>query len=140
MPQTPPAHFMMPRKLTDTELAQAIRLDLESELDAFNLYESHINATDNELAKKVLEHIRDEEREHASLFWALLKHLDPQIIEEDAEAPAKLKLIGEGKSEAEIEAILEKKSPAPTEPPSPDGASTIETVFTVGSLRRQRQS
>lgn len=132
MPQTPPAHFVMPRKLTATELAQAIRLDLEAELDAFNLYQSHIDATDDELAKRILAHIRDEEREHAALFWALLKHLDPKLVEEDAEAATKLELIAEGKSELEIETILAKGDEAP--PPS---QRRLQPELTVGSLRRR---
>lgn len=136
MPQTPPAHFLMPRKLTNTELAQAIRVGLEAELDAFNLYQSHIDATDDELAKKVLAHIRDEEREHASLFWALLKHLDPRVIDEDKDALAKVELLGQGKTESEIRAILKKREAeaesTPAETPAP------QATLTVGSLRRQR--
>ena len=126
MPQTPPAHFVMPRKLTDTELAQAIRLDIEAELDAINLYQAHIDATDHPLAKQVLAHIRDEEREHASLFWALLRELDPRVAEEDASAGLKLRLLGEGASKEAIESA--SPEPVPSGPGLPAG-------FTVGSLR-----
>lgn len=155
MPQTDPAHFLVARKLTDTELAQAIRLDLESELDAMNLYQSHIAATDNEVAKKVLAHIRDEEREHAALFWALLKQLDPQVAVEDAEAVVKLRLIAEGRDEAAIRAVLEaadgekdgekngekhgEKNGEKNGETRPDaGAAAPANVFTVGSLRPSR--
>ncbi|HET9452107.1 MAG TPA: ferritin, partial [Aggregicoccus sp.] len=62
MPQTNPFHSLVPRKLTDTELARAIRLNLESEMDAINLYSAHIDATDNEAAKAVLRHVMDEEK------------------------------------------------------------------------------
>lgn len=147
MPQTPPAHFVMPRKLTDTELAQAIRLDLEAELDAFNLYQSHIDATDNELAKKVLAHIRNEEREHAALFWALLRVLDPALVEEDATAPLKLRLIERGASDVDIEEILEGKKPPPSDldlpssgRPAPAAQSPMPRTLTVGSLRGKRQA
>lgn len=124
----------MPRKLSNSELAQAIRLDLEAELDAFNLYQSHIDATDDDLARKVLAHIRDEEREHAALFWALLKHLDPKVIEEDEDALAKVELLGEGRTESEIKAILKKREARA------DSTVTAPSLpsLTVGSLRRRR--
>ena len=72
MPQTNPFHAMVPRKLTDSELARAIRLDMEAELDAINLYAAHIEATDNEDAKAILRHVMDEEREHAALGQPLV--------------------------------------------------------------------
>lgn len=136
MPQTPPAHFLVPRKLTDTELAQAIRLDLEAELDAINLYQAHLDATDHPLAKKVLAHVRDEEREHASLFWALLRELDPKVAEEDASAPIKLRLLERGASESEILAAVEaaeSSAGAPAAVARDRPASSRE--LTVGSLR-----
>jgi hypothetical protein len=103
MPQTDPVHFLVPRKLTDRELAQAVRLDLESELDAINLYESHLQATDNELARRVLGHIAAEEREHAELFRELLKRLDPQLAEKSAAAPEQLRLMEAGADDEAIE-------------------------------------
>ena len=42
------------RKMTNAELMQAIRLDIAGELEAIYLYESHILATDDLAAKKVL--------------------------------------------------------------------------------------
>jgi len=65
------------RKMTDRELANAIRLDLAGELEAIYLYEAHAEATDNLLAKRVLQDIRDEEKEHMGELLALLIHLDP---------------------------------------------------------------
>lgn len=143
MPQTDPAHFLLDRKLTDTELAQAIRLDIEAELDAINLYQAHIDATDNELAKKVIAHIRDEEAEHAALFWQLLRTLDPKVAEEDASAPLKLKLIERGADEAEIQAAIEGAEHGGAAEGSPAGPPAEASVphsprFTVGSLRSRR--
>lgn len=69
------------RKLTDEELARAIRLDLEAELDAINLYSSHLEATDHEEAKKVLEHVIKEEKDHHALFTGLINKLDPEQTE-----------------------------------------------------------
>lgn len=67
----------IPQPMTNAELAQAVRLDLASELEAIYLYEAHILATDDEAAKKVLGHIRDEEKEHLGELLMLLQYLDP---------------------------------------------------------------
>ena len=64
----------VPRKLTDRELANAIRQDLVGELEAIHEYDAHILATDNKDAIKVLSDIRDEEREH---MGELLERLCP---------------------------------------------------------------
>jgi len=65
------------RKMTDQELANAIRLDLAGELEAIYLYDAHAEATDNVLAKNVLMDIRDEEKQHMGELLALLIQLDP---------------------------------------------------------------
>lgn len=79
MPLTPPFPHQPPaKKLDDVELAKAIRLDLEAEMDAINLYTSHMDATDNTEAKKILAHVIKEEKDHAALFVELLKKLDPE--------------------------------------------------------------
>ena len=63
------------RKLTDSELARALRLDLAAEEEAVHLYEAHADATDNELARKVLLDIANEERVHVGEFQRLLNIL-----------------------------------------------------------------
>ena len=65
------------RKMTKKELAQAIRLDLAGELEAIYLYDAHAQATDDPVAKKVLEDIRDEEKAHMGELTTLLRYLDP---------------------------------------------------------------
>ena len=130
MPQTNPFHSLVPRKMTDSELARAIRLDLESELDATNLYAAHIEATDNEDARRVLRHIMNEEKEHATLFFELLKRLDPTLAEEAETADLKYRLLVAGASGEEVEAAgeaAESGAEALPEPPS--------HRFTVGALR-----
>lgn len=67
----------VPRTMTNGELAQAIRLDLASELEAIFLYDAHVMATDDKVAKKVLADIRDEEKEHMGELLTLLQYLDP---------------------------------------------------------------
>ena len=102
MPQTPPFHFGSPgRKLSDSELAQAIRLDVEAELDAVNLYQSHLEATDNAQARRVLRYVQDDEREHVALFLELIRRLDPKQAEELAGAREKLDRVVRDLSEKE---------------------------------------
>jgi rubrerythrin len=126
MPQTPPFHSMTPpRKLTDSELARAIRLNIEAELDAINLYAAHIDSTDNPEAKAIIQHVMDEEREHASLFWELIKRLDAAQAKHDGEAAAKYRLIVSGASHEEVEAAGEGEGPEPL---------PLKTL-TVGGLR-----
>lgn len=84
---TDPFLSLTPRKMTASELARAIRLDIQAELDATNLYQAHIDATDDERARAVLAHIRDEEKEHAAEFLQLLAYLDPNQAEYLRQAP-----------------------------------------------------
>ena len=128
MPQTPPFSGLVPRKLTDEELARAIRLDAEAELDAINLYAAHLDATDNEEAKAILRHVMDEEKEHAALFRELIKRLDPRQAKHDAEAPRKYALIVAGASEEEVEAVGEEGE-------AESGAAPLPKTFTVGNLK-----
>jgi rubrerythrin len=115
MPQTNPFHSMVPpRKLTDSELARSIRLNIEAELDAINLYAAHIEATDNEDAKAILRHVMDEEREQA-------KH--------DGEASRKYQLIVSGAPHEHVEAVSEGGGGQAVEPALPK-------QLTVGSFRR----
>ena len=92
-----PFGTMVPRKMNAGELARVIRQDIAAELDAIALYQAHIDATDDERAKKVLAHVRDDEKEHVAEFLALLEILDPQQAE----------YIKKGK--ADIAKLLEEK-------------------------------
>lgn len=60
------------RKMTHPELIRALRLALAAEQEAVHLYEAQADATDNELAKKVLHDVADEEREHIGEFHRLI--------------------------------------------------------------------
>ena len=67
------------KKMNKDELTQAIRLDIASELEAIFIYDAHIQATDDQLGKKVLADIRDEEKVHVGELLTLLKHLDSTL-------------------------------------------------------------
>jgi rubrerythrin len=62
-------------KLTLEELIRAIRLNLAAEEEAIHLYMAHADATDNELAKRVLVDVANEERQHAGEFSRLIQLL-----------------------------------------------------------------
>lgn len=69
------------RKMNKEELIQAIRLNIAGELEAIYVYDAHVQATDNEIAKKVIADIRDEEKAHVGELMALLRTLDPREAE-----------------------------------------------------------
>ena len=78
MPSFPnPFSGNVERKMTKKELIQALRLNIAAELEAIYIYDAHIQATDDEFAKKVLGDIRDEEKAHVGELMTLLRHLDP---------------------------------------------------------------
>ncbi len=105
------------RKVTKEELIQAIRLDIAGELEAIYIYDAHVQATDNPIAKKVLADIRDEEKAHVGELMALLRILDPREGE----------LFAEG--EEEVREMLEDLGIV--EAQLGTGANSIKTV---GSL------
>jgi len=65
------------RKLTPRELTRALRLTLSAEEEAVHLYQSLADATDDPLAKAMLNDIADEERVHKGEFQRLLNILLP---------------------------------------------------------------
>ena len=110
------------RKMTDTELLRALRLDLSAEEEAVHLYLAHADATDNELAKKVLQDIADEERVHKGEFQRLISILSK---EEDT-------FLTEGAQE--VNDLAAGREPTETEAMKP-AASAPRTIPTIGDLR-----
>ncbi len=53
-----------------------LREDLIGELQAINQYEEHIAALEDKEAIRVLEHIRDDEKEHVAELTKLIQKLD----------------------------------------------------------------
>ena len=58
-----------------------LREDLIGELGAINQYQEHIDESDDEEIKKVLGHIRDDEKEHFAELTKVIRKID-QIQEE----------------------------------------------------------
>ena len=107
------------RKMNKEELVQAVRLDIAGELEAIYLYDAHAQATDNEMAKKVIADIRDEEKAHVGELMTLLRALDPKEAEFYASGEAEVR-----------EMLSELGIAAPAENPSGGSAEPA----TVGSL------
>lgn len=107
------------RKMTKEELAQAIRLNIAGELEAIYVYDAHVQATDDVVAKKVIGDIRDEEKAHVGELMALLKYLDPTEADHFA--------AGEG----EVKEMLEELGIVPASEPKNAAAAPQPTV---GSL------
>ena len=146
MPQTDPFTYNSPKKMTNAELARALRLDAAAELDAMNLYEAHIEATDNEDAKKVLAFIAKDEKEHYAIFVELIKRLDPEQAQEFIEAAPKLDVILRSPigqvSEEEIENAADNATGQGDQQSMGDILQQRESLrrLTVGSLLGELQS
>ena len=65
----------------DNKTLKNLREDLVGELQAINQYQEHIDESDNEEVKKVLGHIRDDEKEHVAELTKIIRRLD-EIQEE----------------------------------------------------------
>jgi rubrerythrin len=72
-----PFSGLVPRKMTQSELIRALRLNVAAELEAVHLYVAHAEATEDPLAKRVLLDIANEERQHAGEFMEVIRRLAP---------------------------------------------------------------
>ena len=113
------------RKMTKEELIQAVRLNIAGELEAIYVYDAHVQATDNPIAKAVISDIRDEEKVHIGELMTLLRILDPK--------EAELFLDGQ----QEVNELLEELNGGKTSPANGGqeaGGSSDKPSLTVGSL------
>jgi rubrerythrin len=113
-----PFSGVVPRKMTKSELVRAIRQNISAEHEAVHLYLAHADATDDELAKRVLSEIADEERVHIGEFMELLRRL----------APEEAQFLEEGR--AEVAELAAKAGGADAAPAAAPGAGP-----TIGNLR-----
>ena len=60
----------------DSKILTNLREDLVGELEAINQYQNHIDETDDEEIRKVLDHIRDDEKEHVAELIKIIRKLD----------------------------------------------------------------
>lgn len=66
------------KKLNEKELIRAVRFSIAAEFEAIQLYEQLAESIDNKQAKKLLEEVADDEKEHVGNFLRLLKLLCPE--------------------------------------------------------------
>lgn len=108
------------RKLSLRELVRAIRLDVAAEEEATHLYTAQADATDNPLAKAVLEDIANEERVHVGEFQHLI-----QLLTGDED-----KWLADGAGEVDVMAA-DVGMPAPSQVKPPGGEKP-----TIGSMKQ----
>lgn len=112
-----PFSGLVPRQMTKQELVRALRLNLAAELEAVHLYLAHADATEDELAKRVLIDIANEERQHAGEFLEVIRRL----------APDEQHFLDAGKAEVEeMAAALGRLATS---------AAEVTPSLTIGSLR-----
>jgi rubrerythrin len=110
------------RKLSLRDLVRAIRLDVAAEEEATHLYTAQADATDNALAKKVLEDIANEERVHVGEFQRLI-----QILTGDED-----KWLADGATEVnEMAEDVNAPPPSQAKTASPGGEEP-----TIGSMKQ----
>jgi rubrerythrin len=68
----------VPRKMNKQELIRALRLAIAAEHEAVHMYSAQAEATDEALARKVLNEIADEEKVHVGELMELLRRLAPE--------------------------------------------------------------
>ncbi len=61
-----------------TKNLERARKSLCEELEAINWYQERIEATKDEELKRILEHNRDEEKEHAAMLMEWIRKNDPE--------------------------------------------------------------
>ena len=128
------------RKMTDTELLRALRLDLSAEQEAIHLYLAHADATDNELARKVLQDVADEERVHAGEFQRLIKILAGDEESLLAEGAEEVNATAEGREPPDVSRAsspqFESGTPS-TRAPAPSAQRPIPTIGDLKGMERR---
>ena len=111
---------IVPTKRIDTrELTRALRLSLAAEEEAVHLYEALADATNNKLAKTVLQDIADEEKVHVGEFQRLLN-----ILLEDEENWL-------AKGAEEVNEMAKEVEPATMEE-----SSETKPIPTIGDMKK----
>lgn len=111
------------------DMARAIQ-SLMEELEAIDWYGQRMDVTHDEELRLILEHNRDEEKEHASMILEWIRRRDPKFDEN-----LRKYLFASG-SVIGIEESAEASAPeAATAAPQQEPQPEEESALTVGSLR-----
>jgi len=124
------------RKLSPRELQRSLRQALAAEEEAVHFYEAVADATEDQLSRKVLQSIADEERVHVGEFQRLLSKL---VANED-------RLLEEGRKEVDDMAGEKKGAAAKPQPQMPispfeyvRGAKTFRGIYRKAPLMERIQ-
>src|SRR5258706_8505575 len=119
------------------DLARAVH-SLMEELEAIDWYGQRVDVTDDDELRRILEHNRDEEKEHAAMVLEWIRRRDPKFDEH-----LRTYLFSSG----DILAVEEKAASLPrareasqagpqtADAPSANNADASRPTLTVGSLR-----
>ena len=105
-------------------------VSLMEELEAVDWYNQRAKATSNAELRAILEHNRDEEKEHAAMVLEWLRRRDPKLAEH-----LRTYLFTK-EPVTEIEAVVEHGGGAEAAAPSSDGSLGIGSLRTAGGARR----
>ena len=120
------------------DMARAIQ-SLMEELEAIDWYGQRMDLTHDDELRRILEHNRDEEKEHASMLLEWIRRRDPKFDE-----PLKTYLFTSGDvlaiEERETAAGAVTAAPAPHMPVTVAGEPVVQETpsFSVGSLRPKK--
>lgn len=118
---------VVPREMTKNELIRAIMLNIAAELEAVSIYMSHMDATRDEDARKVLYDIALEELVHAGEFTSLLYRLDPIAGAKAQEGFGEVQELLGSRAPSEVRTVGDQPTDDSSTPPEPTG-------LTVGSM------
>ncbi|MBD3315594.1 MAG: Rubrerythrin [Chitinivibrionales bacterium] len=117
------------RKLSNRELLRGLRQSLAAEQEAAHLYLALADATDNPLARRVLEDVADEERVHAGEFLRLI-----EILAKDEQS-----LLAQGTREVEeMREELRGKGAAAAKEEDMSEEEPRQDIPSIGNLRGER--
>jgi ferritin-like protein len=118
------------------DLARAIH-SLMEELEAIDWYGQRMDVTHDDDLRRILEHNRDEEKEHACMVLEWIRRHDPKF---DEHLRTYLFSSGDILAVEEMQDIAESASPAVVQAATVAGAETAQPALslTVGSLRPKR--
>jgi rubrerythrin len=122
-------------QITKQELLSAIRLSICAEQEAVHLYDQIAEFTDNEMVKKLMTDVADEERVHIGEFTKLLELVGEgkadKVKEGEDEAAKKL---GQGSSEESEPEKPDETSEEPDKEPEEEPEEKSEAIKRIANV------
>ena len=124
------------------DLARALH-SLMEELEAIDWYGQRMDVTDDDALRRILEHNRDEEKEHAAMVLEWIRRHDPKFDEHLKTylfSSEDILLVEKQAAAAEKSQEAPRVASAPAAAPAGSSGDDSRPVLTVGSLRPSRRS